>query len=97
MPNSPERSTSTKAYKNSPGKHITSAFLPTRIHEEPASNSDDRNAPSRLAAALGINELRFANMQWGGGGAAAAVGNAAAAIAAYVADCVVVFRALAQG
>src|SRR5262249_6702152 len=44
-------------------------------------------------------ELRFSNMQWGGGGGggAAAVGNAAAAIAAGLADCVVVFRALAQG
>jgi acetyl-CoA acetyltransferase len=38
-------------------------------------------------------------MQWGGGGGggSAAVGNAAAAIAAGYADCVVVFRALAQG
>jgi len=38
-------------------------------------------------------------MQWGGGGGggSAAVGNAAAAIAAGFADCVVVFRALAQG
>ncbi len=64
-----------------------------------ASYSNDRNDPSRLAAALGIRELRFANMHWGGGGggAAAAVANAAAAIAAGFADCVVVFRALAQG
>jgi len=64
-----------------------------------ASYSNDRNEPSRLAAALGIKELRFSNMQWGsgGGGVAAAVGNAAAAIAAGLADCVVVFRALAQG
>jgi acetyl-CoA acetyltransferase len=64
-----------------------------------ASYSNDRNEPSRLAAALGLPELRFANMQWGGGGGggAAAVGNAAAAIAAGLADCVVVFRALAQG
>src|ERR1700741_5060984 len=64
-----------------------------------ASYSNDRNDPSRLAAALGIPELRFSNMQWGGGGGggAAAVGNAAAAIAAGLADCVVVFRALAQG
>ena len=64
-----------------------------------ASYSNDRNDPSRLAAALGVQELRFANMQWGGGGGggAAAVGNAAAAIAAGMADCVVVFRALAQG
>ena len=64
-----------------------------------ASYSNDRNDPSRLAAALGLPELRFSNMQWGGGGGggSAAVGNAAAAIAAGFADCVVVFRALAQG
>lgn len=64
-----------------------------------ASYSNDRNDPSRLAAALGLPELRFSNMQWGGGGGggAAAVGNAAAAVAAGMADCVVVFRALAQG
>jgi acetyl-CoA acetyltransferase len=64
-----------------------------------ASYSNDRNDPSRLAAALGLPELRLSNMQWGGGGGggSAAVGNAAAAIAAGHADCVVVFRALAQG
>ena len=33
-----------------------------------ASYSNDRNDPSRLAAALGIPELRFSNIQWGGGG-----------------------------
>jgi acetyl-CoA acetyltransferase len=64
-----------------------------------ASYSNDRNDPSRLAAALGLPELRFSNMQWGGGGGggAAAVGNAAAAVGTGMADCVVVFRALAQG
>ncbi len=64
-----------------------------------ASFSNDRSDPSRLAAALGCPELRFSNMQWGGGGGggAAAVGNAAAAVATGIADCVVVFRALAQG
>ena len=64
-----------------------------------ASFSNDQNDPSRLAAALGIKDLRFANMQWGGGGGggSAAVGNAAAAIATGMAECVVVFRALAQG
>src|SRR5207247_8350098 len=48
-----------------------------------ASYSNDRNDPSRLAAALGLPELRFSNMQWGGGGGggAAAVANAAAAVA----------------
>ncbi len=64
-----------------------------------ASFSNDRNDPSRLAAALGTKELRFSNMNWGGGGGggSAAVCNAAAAVATGVADCVVVFRALAQG
>jgi acetyl-CoA acetyltransferase len=64
-----------------------------------ASYSNDRNDPSRLAAALGLLELRFSNMQWGGGGGggAAAVGNGAAAVATGLADCVAVFRALAQG
>ncbi len=64
-----------------------------------ASYSNDRNDPSRLAAALGIPDLRFSNMQFGGGGGgvAAAVANGAAAVANGYADCVVVFRALAQG
>ena len=64
-----------------------------------ASYSNDRNDPSRLAAALGTKELRLSNMQWGGGGGggAAAVGNAAAAVIAGQADIVVVYRALAQG
>ena len=64
-----------------------------------ASYSNDRSDPSHLAAALGGKELRFANMQWGGGGGggSAALSNASAAVATGVADCVVVFRALAQG
>jgi len=64
-----------------------------------ASFSDDRNDASRLAAALGIRQLRSATMQWGGGGGGccAAVANGAAAIHAGMAECVVVFRSLAQG
>jgi acetyl-CoA acetyltransferase len=64
-----------------------------------ASYSDDRSDPSRLAAALGIRQLRCATMQWGGGGGGccAAVANGAAAIATGMAECVVVFRSLAQG
>ena len=64
-----------------------------------ASYSNDRNDPSRIAAALGLPALRFSNMNWGGGGGggSAAVGNAAAAVATGMANCVVVFRALAQG
>lgn len=64
-----------------------------------ASFSDDRNEATRLAAALGTRRLRSATMQWGGGGGGccAAVANGAAAIATGQADCVVAFRALAQG
>jgi acetyl-CoA acetyltransferase len=64
-----------------------------------ASYSDDRSDASRLAAALGIRQLRAATMQWGGGGGGccAAVANAAASIVAGMADCIVVFRSLAQG
>jgi acetyl-CoA acetyltransferase len=58
----------------------------------------DRNDPSRMAAALGIPELRFANMFWGGGGGgAAAVANAAAAVVSGIAECVVTYRGLNQG
>jgi acetyl-CoA acetyltransferase len=64
-----------------------------------ASYSDDRNEATRLAAALGLPRLRSATMQWGGGGggSCAAVANGAAAIVSGQADCVVAFRALAQG
>lgn len=64
-----------------------------------ASYSDDRSEATRLAAALGLPRLRSATMQWGGGGGGccAAVANGAAAIATGQADCVVVFRSLAQG
>ena len=64
-----------------------------------ASFHNERSDSVRLAAALGIKELRFSNLQWGGGGGggSGAVGNAAAAIAGGLADCVVVHRSLAQG
>jgi hypothetical protein len=48
------------------------AGIDPRLIDGFASYSNDRNDPSRLAAALGIPELRFSNMQWGGGGGAAA-------------------------
>lgn len=64
-----------------------------------ATYADDANDAGRLATALGCRELRFANMVFGGGGGggSGAVGNAAAAIHAGFADCVVVYRGLAQG
>jgi acetyl-CoA acetyltransferase len=64
-----------------------------------SSYSNDRSEPSRLSAAIGAKQLSFASMQWGGGGGggSGALANAAAAIATGQAECVVVFRALAQG
>src|SRR4029453_3993009 len=64
-----------------------------------SSYSNDRSEASRLSAALGCRQLSFASMQWGGGGGggSGAIANAAAAIATGGAECVVVFRALAQG
>jgi acetyl-CoA acetyltransferase len=64
-----------------------------------ASYADDRSDASRLAAAIGTRRLRTATMQWGGGGGGccAAVANAAASIVGGLAECVVVFRSLAQG
>ena len=64
-----------------------------------ASYSNDRNDPPRLQAALGLPDLAFSNMFWGGGGGggSGAVANAAAALVAGYARCVVVFRGLAQG
>ncbi len=64
-----------------------------------ASYANDRSEPTRLAASLGTRRLRSTTMQWGGGGGgcAAAVANGAAAIVAGLADCVLVYRGLAQG
>lgn len=75
------------------------AGLDPRTIDSFASYSNDRNDPSRMAAALGVRQLRSATMQWGGGGGGccAAVANGAAAIASGLAECVVVYRALAQG
>jgi acetyl-CoA acetyltransferase len=59
----------------------------------------DRNEPVRLSAALGSGDLAFSAQTFGGGGnsAGAAVTLADAAITAGYAECVVVYRALAQG
>ena len=64
-----------------------------------ASYGNDRSDAPRLAAALGVKELRFSNMHWGGGGGgvAAAVANAGAAVHSGMANCVIAFRSLAQG
>ena len=60
---------------------------------------DQRNIPVRLARALGLRQLRWTGIPWGGGGnnMAAAMQIADAAVTAGYARHVVVFRALAQG
>src|ERR671917_2750234 len=64
-----------------------------------ASYGDDRSDGPRLAAALGIRELRFSNMHWGGGGGgvAAAVANAGAAGHSGMANFGIPFPSLPQG
>ncbi len=64
-----------------------------------AAFSDDRNDPPRLMTALGIKDLTFSNMVWGGGGGggSGAVANAVAAVVAGYSKYVVVYRGLAQG
>jgi len=59
----------------------------------------ERNEPVRLSAALGTGDLDFTAQTFGGGGngAGAAVTIADAAITAGYAECIVVFRSLAQG
>ncbi len=75
------------------------AGIPIKQLDGIASYSNDRNDSVRVATALGLPELRFSNMFWGGGGGggSGAIGNAAAAIVAGYANYVVVYRALAQG
>jgi acetyl-CoA acetyltransferase len=64
-----------------------------------ASYANDRNDSVRLQTALGIPDLTYSNMMWGGGGGggSGALANAAAAVAAGYAKYVVVYRSLAQG
>lgn len=59
----------------------------------------DRNEPVRLSAALGTGDLNWTAQTFGGGGngAGAAVTLADAAVSAGYAECVVAYRALAQG
>jgi len=80
-------------------KAADDAGLPVKEIDGFASFSDDRNSPPRLQAALGIPDLSFSNMFWGGGGGggAGAVANAAAALVAGYSKYVVVYRGLAQG
>jgi acetyl-CoA acetyltransferase len=64
-----------------------------------SSYSNERSEATRVASALGVKELKYSNMFWGGGGGGVcgAIGNAAAAVTTGMADCVVAYRSLAQG
>jgi len=80
-------------------KAVQDAGLVTSDIDGFASYSNDRNEPIELQVALGIPRLRYSAMLWGGGGGGScgALDLAAAAIECGQADCVVVFRSLAQG
>ena len=75
------------------------AGLDVRAIDGFASFSNDATTPDKLAATLGSHNLAWGNMVWGGGGGGcvAAIGNAAAAVAAGIANYVVVYRGLSQG
>jgi acetyl-CoA acetyltransferase len=60
--------------------------------------SSERSAPTALAQALGLDDLRFVNLYPGGGNSAAGVvHNAALAVASGVATTVVCYRSICQG
>lgn len=64
-----------------------------------ASYSNDANLPAQMQYGLGMPVLRHASLVWGGGGGGllGALAHAAAAVEAGYANCVAVFRAIAQG
>ena len=63
-----------------------------------ASYGHDRNDGTKLAASLGVRDLKWTTMVWGsgGGGIAAAIAAAAAAVMSGQAEHVIVSRALAE-
>jgi len=80
-------------------KAVADAGLSMKDIDGLCSYSNDRNEPTMLATALGMSQLRFSNMFWGGGGGggSGAVGNGAMAVFSGHANYVVAYRALAQG
>lgn len=64
-----------------------------------ASYSNDSSVPWLMQQALGLPQLSFASMVWGGGGSGAcgAIAHAAAAVESGQAQYVAVFRSLCQG
>ena len=75
------------------------AGLPVAEIDGFVSYAGDRNVPTRLATALGVNATRLGALSWdgGGNGVAGSLAIADAAITAGYANYVVCFRSLAQG
>jgi acetyl-CoA acetyltransferase len=80
-------------------KAAADAGLDVRQLDGFCSYSGERSDPTRLGVALGLPDVAFSNMFWGGGGGGVcgAVGNAAAALHAGYCRYAVVYRSLAQG
>lgn len=78
---------------------LADAGLTVRDVDGFASFSNDANEGPVMQATLGVLELRWSSMVWGGGGggSCAAVAQACAAIEAGHAETVVVYRGLCQG
>lgn len=78
---------------------LADAGLTTADVDGFASFSNDGNDAPVMQAALGVPELRWSSMVWGGGGGGScgAVAQAVAAIEAGHAEVVVVYRGLCQG
>jgi len=75
------------------------AGLPVTEIDGIASFGDDKSEPALLQAALGLRELRFSSMLWGGGGGGScgAVELAAMAVETGHANYAIAVRSLAQG
>lgn len=78
---------------------LRDAGLTSRDVDGFASFSNDQNEAALMQVALGVPQLRWSSMVWGGGGggSAGAVAQAAAAVEAGHAHTVVVYRGLCQG
>jgi acetyl-CoA acetyltransferase len=80
-------------------KAAADASLEVRQLDGFCSYSGERSDPVRLGTALGLPDIAYSNMFWGGGGGGVcgAIGNAAAALYAGYCRYAVVYRSLAQG
>ncbi len=78
---------------------VDDAGVPMEDVDGFCSYATERQDPITLASALGVDQLRYESLHWGGGGggAAGAVMNAMLAVATGAANYVVAYRSLAQG